>query len=142
MDIKYELSKSYRKEMLMRYFNTSDENEIIEKIREQSVFRRNYMLSIYNAINNFAQFTNVSFPFSKDITLKNVQELRNELVESIDNSLIILITNYCENNKIEYSRAEDLLIINGEIYSQGNHVFYNVFELGEKLKALTKGNSK
>ena len=142
MDIKYELANLYRKEMLKRFFNTIDENEIVEKIREQSVFRSNYILSIYNAINNFAPFTNVSFTFSRNNTLSDIKKRRNELVESIDNSLIIVIMNYCENNKIEYSRAEDLLIINGEIYSQGNHVFYNVFELGEKLKALTKGNTK
>ena len=140
MDVKYKLADLYKRELFLKYFNSTDEISILKKITQDSLLSNNSIFDIYNAINNFLRFTNTTFAFSKEITLNDIKKLRNELIEKISFSLIDFIIGYCEDNKISYSKLDDVLIINGDIYSQGNHLFYNVFEISEKLTACKKDN--
>ena len=134
MNIKWRVADLYRFEMLLKYFNSTDERKIITKLKNCSIFDSNFIFNIYNNVTNFTRYTNVTFEESKNITLSEVQEYSDKMVKLINKDIIDYIINYCNNNNIEYEITDNILTINNCIISQQDHLFRNIWEIEQILR--------
>ena len=137
MNLIKDLEKQYKKQLLLDYFGYSKTNYLHNRFLKCSEFDEAFLKSLFNTYDHFDDYVfNYGFCDNVD-SITTVLGFTNRMLYQM---VVQYIIKYCKNNEIPYEVNDGCLVVNGRVLSEGNELFYNVFELDEMLQTIKENN--
>lgn len=135
--IKDSILDAFSKQYLRDFFACTDEKKIEDFMKNSKVFDIGTIFFIVQLSTRFKDLIK-----NRNMASYLIPTAYDMFKDSVFESIIDDLKDYCEFNNISFETEEETILINGEPIIVGHHLFYDLFSLEEHLLNLTKNRVK